>query len=61
MKANNEIRKVAKDHGIKHWEIAMRLGISEQTLMRWLRTPLSIEKESAITAAINELAKEGNK
>ena len=61
MKANNEIRKAAKDHGIKHWEIAMHLGISEQTLMRWLRTPLSSEKESVIFAAINELAKEAHK
>lgn len=60
MKANSEIRKAAKDHGIKHWEIALHLGISEQTFMRWLRTPLSKEREEAIYCALEALAKEEN-
>lgn len=60
MKANSEIRRTAKECGVKHWQIAMHMGVSEQTFMRWLRTPLSKEKEKAILCAINELAKEGN-
>lgn len=59
MKANSEIRRTAKERGVKHWQIAMHMGVSEQTFMRWLRTPLAEEKEKAILCAIDDLAKEG--
>lgn len=59
MKANCKVRETAKKNGVKHWQIASRLGVSEQTLMRWLRVPLSLEKEAAIMATIDEIAKEG--
>ena len=58
MKANQTIREVAKRKGVKHWQIAVYLGISEPTIMRWLRTPLSPEREKAIMEAIEALAKE---
>lgn len=45
--------------GVKHWQIAEYLGISEPTIMRWLRTPLSPEREKAVMEAIDALAKEG--
>lgn len=59
MKANQKVREQAQKMGVKHWQIAERLGISEPTIMRWLRVPLSEEREQAIMAAIKELAKEG--
>lgn len=59
MKANQTIRKTAKVKGVKHWQIADYLGISEPTIMRWLRVPLSPEKEKTIMEAIEALAKEG--
>ena len=59
MKANQTIRDAAKMNGVKHWQIAEYLGISEPTIMRWLRTPLSAEKEKAVMEAIEEIAKEG--
>lgn len=59
MKANQATREAAKMKGVKHWQIAAYLGISEPTIVRWLRTPLSAEKEKAIMAAIEALAKEG--
>lgn len=59
MKANQAVREVAKSKGVKHWQIAEHLGISEPTIMRWLRTPLSVEKEKNIMKAIEEIAKEG--
>lgn len=59
MKANQMIRDTAKKKGVKHWQIAEYLGISEPTIMRWLRTPLSAEKEKAVMEAIEEIAKEG--
>lgn len=59
MKANLVVRDMAKKYNVKHWQIAERLGISEPTIMRWLRVPLPPEKEQAILAAIKEIAKEG--
>ena len=59
MKANQKIRDRAKDAGVRHWEIAEYMGISEPTIMRWLRVPLSPEREKAILEAIEALTKEG--
>lgn len=59
MKANQSIRNAAKIHGVKHWQIAIHLGVSEQTFMRWLRLPLSQEKENTVMEAIEAIAKEG--
>lgn len=61
MKENKKVREAAKVNGVKHWQIAAKLGISEQTIMRWLRMPLSHEKELAILKAIEVIAKEENK
>ena len=58
MKANQAIREAAKQKGVKHWQIAEYLGISEPTIMRWLRVPLSAEREKAVMEAIEALAKE---
>lgn len=59
MKANQTTREAAKKKGVKHWQIAMHLGVSEQTLMRWLRAPLSAEREKAVLEAIDAITKEG--
>ena len=59
MKANQKIRDRAKAAGVRHWEIAEYMGISEPTIMRWLRVPLSPEREKAILEAIKALTKEG--
>lgn len=41
--------------GLRHYEIAKAIGVSENTLSRWMRYPLSIEHESTIDAAIEKL------
>lgn len=56
MAANNTIREKAKQAGVKHWQIALSLGVSEQTLVRWLRTPLDSGKTKKISDAIDQLA-----
>lgn len=58
MPANNEIREKAKRAGVKHWQIALHLGVSEQTIVRWLRTPLDASKAHRISCAIEQLAAE---
>lgn len=55
MTANNEIREKARSAGVKHWQIANAIGVSEQTLVRWLRTPLDECKRQRINAAIEHL------
>lgn len=59
MKENQTVREAAKRNGVKHWQIAEHLGISEPTIMRWLRIPLSPEREKAVLEAIEAIAKEG--
>ena len=58
MKANQTVREMAKKAGIKHWQIAERLEISEPTIVRWLRVPLSPEREKMVIEAIQAIAKE---
>lgn len=60
MKANQKVREMAKRAGIKHWQIAEHLGISEPTIVRWLRVPLSPEREKMVVSAINAIAKEAS-
>lgn len=56
MKANQTIKETAKAAGIKLWEVAVHLGISEATITRWMRVPMSAEREKAIMQAIAELS-----
>lgn len=58
MKANRTIREVAKKKGVKLWQIAAHLGISEPTITRWMRSALSPEREKRILTAIEEIAGE---
>lgn len=52
---NAMVRKAARVAGIPLWKIAVAIGVSEPTLTRWLRTPLSPEREAVIMGAISEL------
>lgn len=52
---NEKIRKAARMAGIPLWKIAITIGVSEPTLTRWLRIPLSAEREGIILTAIREL------
>lgn len=55
---NNKIRVAARVAGVPFWKIAQKIGSSEPTLTRWLRMPLSAEREGIILAAIKKLEKE---
>ena len=59
MIANKSIRAFIEKRGVKHWQVALQLGVSEQTLVRWLRVPLTPDKEAAIRAAVDDITKEG--
>lgn len=57
-KANQAVRRAARVAGIPLWMIAAEVGVSEPTLLRWLRFPLSEEKEHRVMTAIARLSKE---
>ena len=55
--ANKIIREELKARGVRHWELAHELGISEQTLVRWLRFELSEDRQLDMLMKIEEVAK----
>lgn len=56
-KANKIVRDGLKTRGVRHWELAHELGISEQTLVRWLRFELDEDKQLDMLEKIEELVK----
>ena len=59
--ANSDIKSAAKAAGIYLYNIADRLGVSENTMTRLMRRELSDEKKAQIKAIIDELAAEKKK
>lgn len=57
-KANEPVRTAARVAGVPLWAVANRIGVSEPTLLRWLRIPLPEDKEKDIMGAISELGEE---
>lgn len=55
-KANAIIREELKQRGVRHWELAHELGVSEQTLVRWLRFELSEDKQLDMLEAVERIA-----
>ena len=56
--ANNKLRNYAKGNNVFLWEIAMKMNVSEMSLIRKLRTELSEEQTSKIMYYIDEIARE---
>ena len=55
-KANQDIRDYAAQKGVYFWEIALKLGISEPTMTRWMRVELSADKRREIEQIIDDIA-----
>ena len=58
IKANQKIREAAKEKGVRLWEIAEKLGITDGTFSVKLRHELEDEEQQHILNIIDELAKE---
>ena len=56
-KTNMIIREELKTRGVRHWKLAHELGVSEQTLVRWLRFELSEDKQMEMLEKIEAIAK----
>lgn len=57
-KENQTVRRAARSAGVPLWRVAAAIGVSEPTLIRWLRAPLAEDKERRIMATIAELEQE---
>ena len=55
--ANKIIREELKARGVRHWELAAKLGISEQTMVRRLRFELDEDRQLEMLMKIEEIAK----
>lgn len=58
MLANTDVRTTAKENGVRFWEIAEYLKISEPTMTRKLRRELPEAEKQEIFKIIDELAAE---
>lgn len=52
---NKELKQKIKDNGLKQWQVALAVGITEMSLIRWLREPERKERVERVTAAIENL------
>lgn len=56
---NKNVKKLIRSHGLKQWQVADAIGVSESTLCVWLRHELSPERLRLIQDAISTLSKGG--
>lgn len=56
MLANTDIRETAKKRGVRLWEIAEYLDVSDPTMTRKLRRELSANEKQRILGIIDEIA-----
>lgn len=54
--SNSDVRTKARENGVRLWEIADKLGISEPTITRKLRRELPADEKQKILAIIDEIA-----
>lgn len=58
MNTNNDIRRAAAASGIRLWQIAEAIGVTDGTFSRRLRRELPAEEKARVLAIIDELSKE---
>ena len=55
---NKKIRSYAKEKGVRLWEVAMKLHLTDGNFSRKLRLELPEEEQSKICFYIDEIARE---
>ena len=45
---NRELRELARDRGVRMYEVAEELGMSPYSLSRWLRVPVTTMQDELI-------------
>ena len=57
--ANTEIREAAKRNGVRLWQVAEGIGISDAAFSRKLRRELSASERERVMTVIEKQAEEG--
>ena len=57
--ANTEIREAAKRNGVRLWQVAESIGISDAAFSRKLRRELPASERERVMTVIEKLAGEG--
>lgn len=57
MQTNLEVRNAAKNAGVRLWEVAEAIGITDGMFSRRLRHELSVSERDRILKIIEEIAK----
>ncbi|MCJ7833853.1 hypothetical protein MUB23_00405 [Cuneatibacter sp. NSJ-177] len=55
MMSNLELKEKIKNAGLFQWQVADTIGVSDVTFCKWLRKPLSPDKEQAVLEALQKL------
>lgn len=53
---NKDLRDEMRIANVRQWEIAEAIGISEMTMVKWLRRELSDSKKALIREGISKVA-----
>lgn len=56
--SNADVREEIKKRGLFLWQVAIKAGVSEATLNRWLRTELTDEQKERVLEGIERAIKE---
>ena len=56
---NKEVRAAISEAGLKHWQVAEKMGVSDFTFSVWLRHELRPERREEILRTIEEMKAEG--
>ena len=52
---NKDLKDAFRVAGIRQWEVAEAMGVSEMTLVKWMRVELSEERRQRILTALEQL------
>ena len=56
--ANKQLRTYMKQHSVPYWKLGVAFGVTEQTIIRWLRTELSQSQTEVFMSKVNQIIKE---
>ena len=56
--ANKKLREYMKQNNVPYWKLAAAFGVTEQTVIRWLRIELPSERTSEFMQKVDEIIKE---
>ena len=55
---NKDLRDEMRIANVRHWEVADAVGVSEMTMVKWLRKELGAEKKALVREGIAKAAQQ---